>query len=336
MFNSLSSHPQFSFPGVNLTSGSQNSAAQKASVASTRDAGSSVPESVPTTATRSSYSLSERFNRDDSFTINLTTKDGDQVEITFNSESRYQADYAQRTGHGREQQRYSIDKHQSSEFGFSVQGDLDVEEIDAIASLIQDISSLADSFFNGDLQTALQQAGDLTLDPTQLAQMDISMQQSIEYRAIEKYREVQAMGEGRANEHLRAIAPFSEQLQNQVSRSEQWVSSATDFTLNLVVDLVQHDVRFSAASQTGQTTMQDNLLRLGELMSARHHGHEHEHDGDGDDHGARASHRSDKTSDMGADTRPADMDSADNVSAAGGAAVDNVPADTDAPVAVSA
>jgi hypothetical protein len=267
--------------------------------------------------------LSERFSRDDSFTISLKTKDGDQVEISFNSETRYQSDYAQRTGHGREQQRYSIEKNQSSEFGFSVQGDLDVEELDAIASLVQDISSLADSFFNGDLQTAMQQASDLTLDSTQLAEMDISMQQSIEYRAIEKYREVQSMGEGRANEHLRAIEPFREQLQNQVSRSEQWASSATDFTLSLFVNLVQHDVRFNAASETEQASIKDNMGRLGELVSGRHHGHENRHEnshenrherdnhGDYESRGARSSdsdlsNAPKNVQNIGADTVPAD------------------------------
>jgi hypothetical protein len=230
-------------------------------------------------ASRQSYSLKERFNRDDSFTINLTTQDGDQVEITFNSETRYQSDYSLRSGPGRESQRYSIEKNQSSDFGFTVEGELDVEEIDAIASLVQDLSSLASSFFNGDLQTALQQAGDLTLDPEQLAQMDISMQQSIEYRAIEKYRQVQAMGGEAPAASQHALAPFIEQLQNQVSSSEQRVTNATEFSMSLFVDLVQHDVRFTSSSETQQKSMQEGLGKLGDMVHNRHHHrHEHEHE----------------------------------------------------------
>ncbi|MBN1005667.1 hypothetical protein [Amphritea pacifica] len=288
MLNSFSSTPFMFNPGLSQPGASGVGTAaprgQSSPVSGTEEGSS--PAAV---ASRQSYSLKERFNRDDSFTINLTTQDGDQVEITFNSETRYQSDYSLRSGPGRESQRYSIEKNQSSDFGFTVEGELDVEEIDAIASLVQDLSSLASSFFNGDLQTALQQAGDLTLDPEQLAQMDISMQQSIEYRAIEKYRQVQAMGDEAPAASQHALAPFIEQLQNQVSSSEQHVANATEFSMSLFVNLVQHDVRFTSSSETRQNSMQENITRLGEMVHNRHHGHDrHEHE---DDHENRA-HRS--------------------------------------------
>lgn len=318
MFNSLSFNPLSYSPGMSLLQGSQHAVVQRPAQSDTTS--DTTGNTAPTIVTGSSYSLSERFSRDDSFSISLKTKDGDQVEITFNSETRYQSDYAQRTGDGLEQQRYRIEKSQTSEFGFSVQGVLDVEEIDAIASLVQDISSLADRFFNGDLQTAMQQASDLTLDSTPLAEMDISMQQLIESRAIEKYREVQSMGEGRANEPLRAIESFREQLQNQVSRSEQRVSSATEFTLSLFVNLVQLDARFNAASETEQASIKANMGRLGELVSGRHHGHEnthesrHERENPGDN-GSQGARRSDSALNSGVDTVPADSVLADTAPA---------------------
>ncbi len=330
MFNTLSSHPQFSSPGVNLTPGSQTQVAQKTTVSETVDAG----HYAPTQAARSSYSLSERFSREDSFTISLTTKEGDQVEISFNSETRYQSDYARRTGHDGEQQRYSIEKNQSSEFGFTVQGDLNVDELDAIASLVQDISSLANSFFDGDLQTAMQQAADLTLDSSQLVDMKLSMQQSIEYRAVEKYREVQSLGESNPSDHLRAIEPFREQLQHQASRSEQWVRSGTDFTLNLLVNLVQHDSRFNAASDTEQASMKENMGRLGELLSGRHPGDEKrsEHHGD---HKTRGAGQSDSTQHNPQSNPGGDAVQGETISAATDSA-EAVPAVADGSLSVSA
>lgn len=218
-----------------------------------------------------SYSSSERFSLNDSFTISVTTKEGDQVEITFRSESRYQSDFVQRSGNGPEQQHYRIDKDQSSEFGFGVTGDLDIEEIDAIVTLVQDLSSMASNFFNGNLQAAMQQAGDLALDSAQLAEADISMTQSVEYRAIETYREIRSMTEDSSGVSPRSIEPFWEQLQHQISRTDQRLSNAAGFTLDLLVNLVQHDVRYTTASETQQQSIEDNLEWLRALLANRQH-----------------------------------------------------------------
>ncbi|MBQ0757679.1 MAG: hypothetical protein KBT54_11285 [Amphritea sp.] len=289
MFNPLSSSPFFFNPG--LAHQSDNQSRHVEGAPSSDRSVESRPNAVA--PSRQSYSLSERFSRDDSFSINLTTQDGDQVEITFNSETSYKSDYDLRSGHGREHQRYSIEKEQSSEFGFSVEGDLDVEEIDAIAALVQDLSSLAANFFNGDLQTAMQQAGDLSFDSGQLAQMDISMQQSIEYRAIEKYREVQSMGDESSSFPQRALAPFTEQLQNQVAKSEQRIENSTEFTLSLFVNLIEHDLRFTGASESEQTSLTENLVRVGDMAHRGHHEHERDSDDDEHEHESRHSHRED-------------------------------------------
>ena len=265
MFNPLSLSPFSINPGFAHQPDNQSRHVEGTS-ASDRSVHSRSNVAIPA---RQSYSLSERFSRDDSFSISLTTQDGDQVEIIFNSETRYKSDYAMRSGDGFEHQRYSIDKEQSSEFGFSVEGNLDVEEIDAIAALVQDLSSLASNFFNGDIQTAMQQAGDLSFDSGQLATLDVSMEQSMEYRAIEKYREIQSMGEKAESRPERAIEPFREQLQNQISRTEQHIKYAAEFTFNLIAELISHDQRFKEMSEVEQESLKANTERLGELASAK-------------------------------------------------------------------
>lgn len=284
MFNPLSSSPFFFNPG--LAHQSDNQSRHVEGAPSSDRAVESRSNTVG--SARQSYSLSERFSRDDSFSINLTTRDGDKVEITFNSETSYKSDYNLRSGHGREHQRYSIEKEQSSEFGFTVEGDLDVEEIDAIAALVQDLSSLAANFFNGDLQTAMQQAGELSFDTGQLAELDVSMEQSMEYRAIEKYREIQSMGDKINHRSERAVEPFMEQLQNQLSRAEQHIQYATEFTFSLFAELITHDLRYNQMSAAEQESLKANTERLGELALAKASGadevsDEHESEQDIDD-----------------------------------------------------
>jgi len=281
MFNFFSLSPFVFPPGLSQQPGHPghrlpDSAAPDRSA--TDDSGQS--RSASAAPALQSYSSSERFSLNDSFTISVTTKEGDQVEITFRSETRYQSDFAQRSGNGPEQQHYRIDKDQSSEFGFGVTGDLDIEEIDAIVTLVQDLSSMASNFFNGNLQAAMQQAGDLALDSAQLAEADISMKQSVEYRAIETYREIRSMAEDASAVSPRSIEPFWEQLQHQISRTDQRLSNAAGFTLDLFDNLVQHDVRFTAASETQQHSIEDNLERLRALVSGMQYEQGNESDDD--------------------------------------------------------
>ncbi|MDO6562038.1 hypothetical protein Q4488_01475 [Amphritea sp. 1_MG-2023] len=258
MFN-FSSFPLLTYPGTTPSD------AQRTTTAAVSD-----QSSDDVASTRATYSLSERFSRDDSFSLSLTTQDGDQVEITFSSETGYQADYAQSSSAGQQQQRYSIDKGQSSEFGFSVAGELDADEIDAIASLVQELSSLAANFFNGDLQTAMQQVGDLSFDSEHLAQMDLSMQQTIEYRAVEQYRTVQSLTDNVPTASENRLMPFVEQLEGVVSRSEATIESASNVSMNLLATLVQHDVRFSRISSAEQGALKDNLAQLSQWIDKGH------------------------------------------------------------------
>ncbi|RTE65562.1 hypothetical protein EH243_11515 [Amphritea opalescens] len=271
MFN-LSSIPLLLNSGLSQQSGSQASAVPTESSLENLSQSLSAVNNVA--ATEQTYSLSERFSRDDSFSLSLTTQDGDQVEITFSSETSYQSEYVQSGGNGEQEQRYSIDKAQSSEFGFSVTGELDADELDAIASLVQDLSSLAANFFNGDLQTAMQQAGDLSFDTSELAQMDLSMQQSMEYRAVEQYRAVQSLGENSVAAPQQALTPFIEQLQGLVDSSQTYIESAASVSMSLLVTLVEHDFRFTDADEVEQGAMKENLARLNDQI---HNGERSDH-----------------------------------------------------------
>lgn len=261
MFNLLNTSPFFSNPGLTHQSDHQNSHVQ-GTPPSDRLV-ESRPEAVA--STRQAYSLSERFSRDDSFSISLMTQDGDKVEITFNSQTRYESDYREHKAGGYQSQRYSINQAQSSEFGFSVDGQLDIEELDAIAVLVQDLSMLAANFFDGDIQAAMEDVGSLRFDDSQLARMDVSMQQSTEYRAIEKYREVQTLGGRNIVDAQRVIEPYREQMLNQVLRTEQYIASAKDFTASLFVELVQHDTRFIEVKRAEQESILEKAKQWVEL-----------------------------------------------------------------------
>lgn len=212
------------------------------------------------------YMRAERFSSSESFSLQLVTQEGDTVEVTFGSASQLQQAYGARNTASGSEEYYSLESSSSSEFGFSVKGDLNTDELDAILNLVNDISSLADDFFSGDLQSAWDQAGDLAFDGSQLASMDLSLQQSSRYSAVEKYREVQALeqpGPGRG----RGVQPFAQQLVESAGRAEAFVQHSSAFSVSLLSELITHDNRYQQADSETQTGIQDSVERLRAMIA---------------------------------------------------------------------
>ena len=252
MFNSINLSPFSQFQPQ------QDSSSTRAdSIAAFRDS------SLPAFAVQSQR-VSERFSNEESFTVSLLTREGDLVEISFSSLERYAADYGSRQTPGRSSEFLAISQSQKSEFGFSVKGDLSVEEIDAISSLVQDLNQIADEFFNGDIQSAFNQAGELQMDTSQLASLDVSMQQSMQYRAIEQYRQVQAMGENQSNG--RQLQPYLQSLTEQVSRSEAFISQASQFSFTLLNELILRDSRSTELPQP--EILSDSLQQIRDIVES--------------------------------------------------------------------
>ena len=154
------------------------------------------------------------FSSSSQASLEITTKDGDKVSIRFDDQenwrlqqqNRYSASgrkaveaygnkshgenaLAQRSetgalhsgkssGAGSSNSSSSIYYSRTQGFSFSVEGDLDAEELKSIGSLIDQVGSLSDTFFGGDLDGALKQAKELSLDDNELVGMSLSLKQS--------------------------------------------------------------------------------------------------------------------------------------------------------------
>ncbi|WP_432472569.1 hypothetical protein [Amphritea sp. HPY] len=212
----------------------------------------------------------ERFQNAESFSLSLQTRDGDTVTIEFSSDtnihSRYSATNNVKNDGRSSAMSYSIDRQHSSEFGFTVQGDLDVDEVDAIATLVQDLSQLADEFFNGDLQSSMDLLSGIHFDSSQLAAMDFSMQQTQSYSAISTYQQVQSMGQPPTPDN-RALQAYGQQLLEQFSKADLQLEQAKEVTMSLMLNLVQVDTRFSQSSMPEQASLLENIEALEQLIT---------------------------------------------------------------------
>jgi hypothetical protein len=132
--------------------------------------------------------------------LELTTKEGDRVTLQFDDSQQWRMQqgsaqmnrkalgaYAEVGSTGQTDGAANSDKLTASSasffyshtasFSFSVQGDLNPDELKSIGSLVQQMGSLSDRFFSGDLQGAFDMAQQFQLDDTQLASMSLDLKQ---------------------------------------------------------------------------------------------------------------------------------------------------------------
>ncbi|MFN3880812.1 MAG: DUF5610 domain-containing protein [Nitrincola lacisaponensis] len=212
-----------------------------------------------------SLSVAQRYERADSFELNITTREGDEVRIRFDRSDSFQYGFgAAMDGQGNAAMVFDMSRTQSSGFSFSVEGNLSVEEIDAIQNLIRDIGQLADDFFKGDVQRAFEQVGELTLDTTQLSAFSLSLSRTEVRSVAAQYQQTQQLTDADAEERPgRRLGQLMQQLKEQInSPLLAFVEQQVGFGKSLMQSLVEQDARFKQADASQQAKYQDNLGRL--------------------------------------------------------------------------
>ncbi|HEY6528849.1 MAG TPA: DUF5610 domain-containing protein [Cellvibrionaceae bacterium] len=111
-----------------------------------------------------------------SLKLQLTTAEGDIIELIANSKNAAAFDASDTELHGRTQE--------SSQWTLSVNGDLNEKERGAIANFVNQLSGLADEFYQGDLAQAVSQARAIGFDNSQISAFSLSLQQ-IDIRRVE-------------------------------------------------------------------------------------------------------------------------------------------------------
>lgn len=116
------------------------------------------PELAPRVSAQYDYAAAQ------SFSFELTTKEGDKVTIRAAASTGQSASY-QKTEEG---SRFSYASVSSSQYQLTIEGDLNEEEQAAINNLMGKVNELAAEFYHGDLQTAFNYASNLGYDTEQI------------------------------------------------------------------------------------------------------------------------------------------------------------------------
>jgi len=151
-------------------------------------------ESPSLTAHAVEYASDSFASQSSSSDLSITTADGDIVSISFSAlkEAQQSNSFSYSADQDSTEMNYqhSASSYSEMNFSFSVQGDLDKDELHAIQSLIKDISKIEKDFFTGNIDKAFNKALELGYDEEQLTSFNLELRQTQTNYASQAYNEV--------------------------------------------------------------------------------------------------------------------------------------------------
>ncbi len=129
--------------------------------------------------------------REQSGVVEIKTNDGDTVTISLASVD-YEASSYQQTS---DSEQFGYTAYSGSQFSVSVDGDLDEGELNALYDFLGQVDGVAQSFFDGDLGSALDQALSLSYDTSELASFALDFSYSEVSASTQTYQNVQDLGD---------------------------------------------------------------------------------------------------------------------------------------------
>lgn len=228
-----------------------------------KDTKSKVGTLMPQSSSASRYS--SQASIENSMSLELMTKDGDKISLSF-MQSAQSFSYAAQEGH---QMITAAGFEQGMAWQMDVMGSLDEGEQEALANLLQDVEKLSSTFFSGDLGGALEQAMGLGFDGNELASMSLNLRQESFSSVSRAYNSVQPQLPTPQLEGL--SSPLLAYNDDYLSALEQAKSFADPEKLidDLVDQLFPDDNLkniFQAYNQGLRSAMDDRASLMGELL----------------------------------------------------------------------
>lgn len=116
-----------------------------------------------------SYAYGVKENRD--FSLKLRTADGDAVSIRLSAGQTGVSQF----NYGGASAQLGLYGEQTAGFAFSVAGELDEGELRALTDLLNQVATVSEQFFSGDIDRAFELAGNMSYDSSEIAAFDLAL-----------------------------------------------------------------------------------------------------------------------------------------------------------------
>ena len=151
------------------------------------------PEATPLATRQQAYGAlvnsSYQYASASSFSFQLTTADGDKVTISASSSQAFSSQYTKGVSGGSSVEAMNASYSATRASSWSVQGDLNEQEMQAIEDLLGQINQLAGDFFAGNLDEAFNQALALGYDQEQITAFSLNLTQVDVQRVSTAYQQ---------------------------------------------------------------------------------------------------------------------------------------------------
>ncbi|WP_414828493.1 DUF5610 domain-containing protein [Alteromonas sp. H39] len=192
--------------------------------------------------------------------ILIRTRDGDELTLSFESLRQFQyaqqsqltSSASQTTGSGDNTGAadYTTTASQTSLYqyfersgvSFSLKGELDEDELKAIADLVGEANDLADTFFAGDLDKAFEEALSLGFDDRELVGYALQLNHTKQSQVVEAYESIQHYRDENAdaNKYGNVVSPISQymdKMMNTMNSAGEKLQSGEDYS-NLIAGII--------------------------------------------------------------------------------------------------
>ncbi|PKG97602.1 hypothetical protein CXF95_14115 [Paraglaciecola sp. MB-3u-78] len=131
--------------------------------------------------------------------------------------------------------------YQENTFSFSVKGELDEDELKAIGQLVADTNELAEEFFNGDIETAFNQALELGFDEQELSSFALQLTKVENTAVIKAYETISRFDKDSVDSDpakaVKPVADYLDKLLNVLDGSRLQLEDSKSYE-NLVNELI--------------------------------------------------------------------------------------------------
>ncbi|MGP4844225.1 DUF5610 domain-containing protein [Marinobacter sp. 1Y8] len=222
--------------------------------------GAEQPSSAVDSAQRTTSASSVEAASRDQLSFEVTTRDGDRVTVRMD-ELRY-ASASQSSGASGNGSYSSISSASmfSGRYEFSVEGDLDAGEREALNNLFKDVEAVSGQFFEGDVVGAFEAAQSLDLGGDELSAFSLNLSSVRSVRAA-AYESVSQADSGQVSPaaQLKPLGSLAQGLQDLADKAQQ---NGLDLTsLNDLVTRMVEDAR----EQTSRPVADDTASLMGDF-----------------------------------------------------------------------
>ncbi|MCZ2722891.1 DUF5610 domain-containing protein [Marinomonas sp. 15G1-11] len=130
-------------------------------------------QEIDSTSSGAVIASETQYRQTSSTEIQIETRDGDKVSLSLSALQAYQSQVSAATAQNESGSASNVSRYTSSQsefaFEYSLSGELDDAEREAIQSLVTDLADVADTFFSGDMASAFEQGLKLGYNSNELS-----------------------------------------------------------------------------------------------------------------------------------------------------------------------